>query len=36
MYKTEESDLLALHELSLQHKISKRQKSLDEKQIVFS
>ena len=34
MYKTEESDLLTLHELSLQHKISKRQKSLEEKQMI--
>ena len=34
MYKTEELDLLELHELSLQHKISKRQKSLEEKQMI--
>ena len=34
MDKTEESDLLELQELALKHKYSKRQKSLEEKQMI--
>ena len=34
MDKTEESNLLELQELALNHKISKRQKSLEEKQMI--
>ena len=34
MDKTEESKLLELQELALEHKSSKRQKSLEEKQMI--
>ena len=34
MYKTEESNLLELQELALKHKNSKRQKTLEEKQMI--
>lgn len=34
MYKTLESDLLELHELALKHKNSKRERTLEEKQMI--
>ena len=34
MYKTEESNLLELQDLALKHKNSKRQKTLEEKQMI--
>ena len=34
MYKTEESSLLELQDLALEYKSSKRQKSLEEKQMI--